>query len=97
MSKSFELSIEERDNLCRVLTHVMEQVCNAHMYLDLHSPEYKWDTPEAEQEYAEMKALKERLLPKRVQKSGWVHTNLMFKERPENIAEYKHVTWEEVE
>ena len=96
MKKSFELSIEERDNLCRVLEHTMEQVSNSNM---VGNPlgQYRWISAEAEQEYAEMKALRERLLPKRVQKSGWVHTSLMFKQRPEITTEYRYVTWEEVE
>ena len=91
-TKTIELTIEERDNLCIVLE----------LYMDLNSKAntYVRRTPEAEQEHNEMKALHLKLKPKTVHKTGYV-----LKERlpgevwtnppPEEIEQFQLITWEE--
>lgn len=98
--KAFELSIEERDNLCRVLEYAMEQVSNSNRAYTTGN-DFLWTNPEAEQEYAEMKALKERLLPQKVPRSGWVRevdiwTNEPTADEAEGFG-FVHVVWEDEE
>lgn len=101
-TKTIELTIEERDNLCIVLEHCMDLNSNANMEYETVTHTYVWSTPEAEQEHNEMKALHLKLKPKTVQKSGYV-----LKERlpgevwnsppPEEIDNFQLITWEEKE
>lgn len=70
--KTFELTIDERDTLCRVLEHVMETNSNCNMEYETVTHTYVWSTPEAEQEQNEMQALYDKLKPRTVQKRGWV-------------------------
>jgi len=97
-----DLTIEERDTLCRVLEHVMETNSNCNMEYATITHTYVWSTPEAEAEHNELKALHLKLKPKTVQKSGYI-----LKERlpgevwpnplPEDIEEFQLLTWEEQE
>lgn len=101
-TKPIELTIEERDTLCRVLEHCMEMNSIANMEYEAVTHTYVWSTPEAEQEQNEIKALHLKLKPKTAQKSGYV-----LKERlpgevwtnppPEEIDNFQLITWEEKE
>lgn len=101
-TKTIELTIEERDNLCHVLGHVMEMLSNTRMTYHSTAHKYMWNTPADKQEYDELRDLREKLKPKTVQKSGYV-----LKERlpgevwnsppPEEIDNFQLITWEEKE
>lgn len=94
--KTFELTIEERDALCDALHYCSETNANCNLKED-----GTWEPPETEAEYHAMKALREKLMPKKVQKSGWVLKNTLvavWQNRPIGEEDqFQHITWEEME
>lgn len=101
-TKPFELTITERHTLCDVLEHCMEMNSIANMRLDEFGLGYVWGTPEAEQDQNNMKALYDKLKPKRVQKSGYILKDRLPGEvwtnpLPEEIEQFQLITWEEQE
>ena len=94
--KTFELTIDERDILCRVLEHVMETNSNCNMEYETITHMYVWSTREAEQEQNEMQALYDKLKPKKVEKSGWVLKEHLHKTiLVEDEDKFQLITWVE--
>jgi hypothetical protein len=96
-TKTIELTIEERRDLCHVLGHVMEMFSNTYMQYSSAEHRYVWNTPADEQEYNELRDLRDKLKPVLIQKSGWVHKDHISEAHPPSIADYEYVTWEEFE
>ena len=94
-TETFELTVEERRNLCHVLGHVMEMLSNTRMQYSSAEHKYVWNTPADQQEYDELRDLRDKLKPVLIQKSGWVHKIQLQQDLPENTADYEYVTWEE--
>ncbi len=100
MKKTFELSIQERNNLCSVLDYAMENLsnssrtCKTTIRSGTLDRDFRWTNPEAEQEYNEMSAMRDKLKPKRVQKIGWVRVGNIQEEKLSD--DYQQVTWEEL-
>lgn len=97
-----DLTIAERHTLCDVLEHCMETNSIANMRYDSATHTYVWSTPESEQDQKNMKALYDKLKPKRVQKSGYILKARMPGEvwtnpLPEEIEQFQLITWEEQE
>jgi len=97
-TKTFELTLDERELMCRVLQHCMETNAECNLKYDV-THKYVWVTPEDKQEQEDMKALHAKLEVTKVQKSGWVRKydihvgdNLFS-----DTVNYVRVTWEEVE
>ena len=100
--KTIDLTIDERDTLCRVLEHVMETNSNCNMEYETITHMYVWSTREAEQEQNEMQALYDKLKPKKVEKSGWVMKERLPAEVWKNVPhgeedKFQFITWEEQE
>ena len=100
--KTFDLTIDERDILCRVLEHVMETNSNCNMEYETITHMYVWSTREAEQEQNEMQALYDKLKPKKVEKSGWIRKESMIptvwnKVPHEDKSNFQFITWVEEE
>lgn len=101
-TKTFELTVDERDNLCRVLEHVMETNSNSNMEYEGTTHMYVWSTPEAEQEQEEMQALHDKLKPKTVEKCGWIMKERLLGEVWMKVPygdedKFQFITWDEEE
>ena len=101
-TKPIELTIEERDTLCRVLEHVMETNSNCNMEYETVTHTYVWSTPEAEQEQEEMQALYDKLKPKTVEMCGWIMKERLLGEVWMKVPhgeedKFQFITWEEQE
>lgn len=96
-TKTFELTIDERNTLLDVLWHCMETNSNCNMEYESETHTYVWSTPEAEQEHNRMKALYDKLKPIIIQRSGWMlKTDRVLDHRPELLGErYRYITWED--
>lgn len=100
--KTFELTIEERNNLCLALENIMELNSNSNTEYETITHTYVWSTPEAEQEQNDWRALRDKLKPKKVEKCGWIMKERLPGEVWMNVPhgeedKFQFITWEEQE
>jgi hypothetical protein len=96
-TKTIELTIEERRDLCSADEYCMYVLLNISITCPSTWHRYVWNTPADEQEYNELRDLRDKLKPVLIQKSGWVHKDHISEAHPPSIADYEYVTWEEFE
>ena len=93
--KTFDLSVDERELMCRMLQYCMENNANCNFRSG------SWYPPEQGEEQKEMKALHDKLEVRRVTKEGWMLKDLLINvwinEPDVDKGEFQRITWEEVE
>ena len=96
-TKTFELTIDERNTLLDVLWHCMETNFNCNTRSD-----GAWTDVEHKAEQEEMQALYDKLKPEKVEKCGWIMKERLPGEVWMNVPhgeedKFQFITWEEQE
>ena len=91
-TKTFELTIDERELMCRMLRYCMENNADCNMMFN-----GVWYHGEAQRDQEDMKALHDKLKVITVTKTGWVRSKDIWHAAPGNPDLFQPITWEEFE